>query len=138
MLTIKFKKLHPDAKAPTKAHDLDAGWDLYANVGVPAFGVGTFTILTGIAVEIPPGYYGQIFGRSGLASKGVFPTGGVIDCTYRGEIGVILNCRYAKLINRGDKIAQLVILPVPQVEFVEVEELAPSERGENGFGSSGR
>lgn len=136
MLTIKFRKLHPDAKAPTKAHNLDAGWDLYASDCVVIHGG---VVPTGIAVEIPPGYYGQICGRSGLASKGVFPTGGVIDCTYRGEIGVILNCRYpSQVIKRGDKIAQLVILPVPQVEFVEVEELGVSERGEKGFGSSGR
>lgn len=139
MLTIKVKRLHPQAKLPTKAHATDAGWDLYAVEGHDFARKSVAAIPTGIALEIPPGWYCQIQGRSGLAAVGIYVTGGVIDSSYRGEIKVILNCGHELgFIEPGDKIAQLVLFQVPEAEMVEVAELGESDRGTNGFGSSGR
>ena len=107
------------------------------------FGLGhcRSKISTGIACQIPKGHYGQFFGRSGLADKwGVAVLGGVIDCTYRGEVKIILmNLGEKELsVKPGDKIAQMVILPVPEITVEEVISLDESERGLNGFGSTGQ
>ena len=102
---------------------------------------GQKTIPTGIAIELPAGYEAQVRGRSGMASSDrILAHVGTIDADYRGEIAVILanNGTRPFKINKGDRIAQLVISPVVQAEFVETEELADSERGDNGFGSTGR
>lgn len=138
-MELNVKRLSPDAILPTKAHDSDAGFDLYASVD--AFVAGSpVKIKTDIAMEIPLGYFGMICNRSSLGSQGLQVYGGICDNAYRGEILIMLATNHGGwyTIKKGDKIAQMVILPVPQVEVIEVEELGESERGNKGFGSSGR
>ena len=156
-LSIPFVKLDPRAKVPTRAHDGDAGYDLYATEEVSISPGQRRLIKTGIAMAIPEGYYGQILDRSGLALKGLHVTGGVIDSAYRSDVGVILTymcstrirdgglmAMYAAYaldavykINAGDRIAQIVIKKCEQVDFVPVESLDNTARGEGGFGSTG-
>jgi dUTP pyrophosphatase len=148
MFKLKVKKLHPDAKLPTKAHASDAAFDLYLyDEGYWQSHDGVYILKTGIAVEIPEGYYGQIAGRSSLGKKGYVVLGGVVDSSYRGEVSVMLARMHEPaspstlpsfVFTPGDRIAQLLILPVPQVEVVEVDELSSSERGTGGFGSTGK
>lgn len=142
---IKVKKLRPDAHMPELGTPGAAGADLYACIDADGAGIHPGSVMkigTGIAVEIPPGYFGAIFARSGLSTKkGLRPTNcvGVIDSDYRGEIIVALrnDTRYAQVISKGERIAQLVILPCVSPIFVEAEELSDTERGEGGFGSTG-
>lgn len=143
--TIKIKKLSVDSTIPTRSHSTDAGLDLYASES-EWVDEGTL-ISTGIAVDIPPGYEGTIRPRSGLTSRtGLRVQLGTVDSGYNGEIKVIADCipqgdvgdqSYA--VCTGDKIAQLVISPIetPKVEVVD-EFDSESERGENGFGSTGK
>jgi dUTP pyrophosphatase len=94
---------------------------------------------TGLYMAIPEGYYGQIFDRSSMGSKGKHVFGGVLDSSYRGNVMVCLyNSGAPYWVKKGDRIAQLVILPVPEVKWEVVDKLDNSERGENGFGSSGQ
>lgn len=127
------------ATCPTKAHKTDAGFDLVTPRDFTVWRRDFASVDLGLHIEIPAGYYGQIAGRSGLASKGIFPIGGVIDSGYTGSIRVCLMnaSEYTKHFKAGDRIAQLLILPVPDVEFEQAERLEDSERGENGFGSTG-
>lgn len=147
-LNIKIKLLSPGARAPHKSHKGDAGWDLFSAVEADIPPGSAVVVKTGIALEIPHGWYGQIKSRSGLGAKGLIVTAGVIDSGYRGEVGVVLiNGNRAEgpglkdnghfRFSPGDKIAQLVILPVPEVTFEVAEELNDTVRGENGFGSTG-
>ena len=138
-MDLKVKMLACTAKLPTKAHPSDAAFDLYADIGANIYPNTTVKVTTGIAVEIPDGYYAQILGRSGLASQGVHVTGGVIDSGYRGEWQVILHCtnKNGYEFKAGDKIAQFVLHEVPQARIVVVEELSDTARGNKGFGSSG-
>ncbi len=145
MLTIKFKKIDPEAKCPTRATEFAAGWDLYADLssrGKVDFEPGSrVKIDTGICVEIPPGYEAQVRPRSGLAlNNGVVCSFGTIDCDYRGSIGVTLfNHSFQSVrIEHGQRIAQLVVQPVVNVSFEEVEELSSTDRGVKGYGSSGK
>lgn len=136
---LSFKKLLDSATTPTKANSNDAGFDLYStrDLEIPPGCRGK--VSTGIAMEIPDGYVGLIWPRSGLAVKqGVDVFAGVIDSGYRGEIIVCLyNAGSSNVvIKRGDKIAQILIQEVPQFQMVEVETLSDSDRGEKGFGSS--
>ena len=141
---ILIKKLDPNAALPEYASDAAAGADLRACLKdsvVIAIGQ-TVVIPTGIAVRIPDGYAGFIFARSGLATKkGVAPANkvGVIDSDYRGELLVPLHNHgdNDKIIEPGERIAQLVIMPVVHAEFEEASELDATKRGENGFGSTG-
>lgn len=132
-------KLYPGAKMPTRAYPTDSGLDLYARADVVLSAGSTLRIDTGVAVEIPEGFEGQVRSRSSLASKGIYALFGTIDQSYRGNIGVILTNmspdRYQ--VKAGDKIAQLVICPVAIMALVEVEELSASDRGDCGFGSTG-
>lgn len=142
---IKIKKLNDNATIPTRSHSTDAGLDLYASES-EWVDEGTL-ISTGIAVDIPPGYEGTIRPRSGLTSRtGLRVQLGTVDAGYNGELKVIADCipkgdyvgqTYEVLT--GDKIAQLVISPIesPVVEVVD-EFDSESERGENGFGSTGK
>jgi len=103
--------------------------------------IGQVKIPTGLAVEIPHGHYGKVSSRSGLAFKnGLFSFDGTIDAGYRGEIGILLYNTTDKpyLVEKGDKVAQLLIIPCSILKPVEVEELSVADRGANGFGSSGR
>jgi dUTP pyrophosphatase len=103
--------------------------------------IGQTRIPTGIAVEIPEGHYGKVSSRSGLAFKsGIFSFDGTVDSGYRSEIGVLLYNTTSKpyQVRKGDRIAQLIVVPCAIMDPLEVDELSPADRGENGFGSSGR
>lgn len=136
-------KLDPGAYMPLRAHPTDAGLDLRTPVLVKIPAGGSAAIDTGVHVELPHGYYGKIESKSGLNVKsGVVSLGGTIDEPYRGSIVVKLyNYNFGSAYYTflpGDKIAQLVIQPYLAPELEVVDELSESDRGENGFGSSGR
>jgi dUTP pyrophosphatase len=138
---IKVKKVHELAIIPKKNNTTDAGADLYSvdNISIPP--QSRAAISTGICVEIPSGFYGRIAPRSGLAAKyGIDVLAGVCDSGYRGEIKVILintDKENTFDVTYGDKIAQLIIEQHFDFNFLETDELSNSERGINGFGSSG-
>ncbi|MDD5448354.1 MAG: dUTP diphosphatase [Actinomycetota bacterium] len=142
-MKILFTKINPQAKVPEYAHEGDAGCDLASSIEVDISPGERAVIPTGIAVAIPEGYAGFVQPRSGLAAKhgiGIVNSPGLIDSHYRGEIKVILvNLDKKEIfhVKRGDKICQLVIQPVERANFVEIEKLEPTERGEGGFGSTG-
>jgi dUTP pyrophosphatase len=151
-MQIPFKRLHPTAKAPTRAHNTDAGFDLYAlqsdqyspekQFAVhPALRPGERRLFkTGIALAIPAGYYGHICDRSGNALKrGLHVLGGIVDSGYLGDIGVILfnTSEDTIWIEAGERIAQIIVKRHESPEFVEREDLEQSARGAGGFGSSG-
>lgn len=151
-MKLGFKKVHPDAKLPSYAHEGDAGMDVYAVEDVELNPFTPTLVKTGLIAEIPTGYEIQVRPRSGLALKQgitVLNSPGTIDCGYRSEIGVILvwmpiifikehDNDMGFIINKGDRIAQLVIAPVTRCQPVEIEEVSKTERGEGGFGSTGR
>lgn len=165
-MIIKFKKLSNTAITPTKGHYNDAGFDLYADEDVVLAYGETRVIATNIALELPDGFMADVRPRSGLTSKTALRVQyGTVDAGYRGNIGIIcdnvdnlykvktidnklhaiitgdpdaiLTYNTAIEIKRGDKIAQLVIQRIPDIELIEAEELTDSGRGENGFGSTG-
>ncbi len=143
-MRLPVRRLDPDASLPASAHPGDAGLDLAANADV-AVGPGErATVPTGIAVAIPEGHAGWVLPRSGLASKhGITLANapGLIDAGYRGEVMVAvvnLDREAAYTIRRGERIAQLVIAPFTSVSVEEQDALPASERGEGGFGSTGR
>lgn len=128
-------------KMPCYAHDGDAGLDLRARGSALILPHDRMAFRTGVMVEIPEGHFGSIRSRSGMMRNHGIITDGVIDCNYRGEIGVTLINTSSKpyKVEDGDKIAQLIIQPYESVEVVQVNELAENaDRGVNGFGSSGR
>ena len=140
MISVYIKKLEESATIPTRATDSDAGYDLYSiNDGIVPAG-GRKVVGTGIAIAIPPPYYGRVAPRSGLAvKKGIDVLAGVIDSGYRNEIGVVLiNLGGASVtLPAGTRIAQIIIEKCHEVEWNDVEELAASNRGQGGFGSTG-
>ena len=141
-MKINIKKLEPEAIIPTKGSDAAAGVDLYAPRALVIHPGSNGVINTGLAIEIPDGYFGAIFARSGMATrKGLRPANcvGVIDSDYRGEIIVVLHndTDIIRPVQEGDRVAQLVILPYEKIEFSEVEELTDTHRGDGGFGSTG-
>ena len=144
-MILKVKKLDDKAVLPTYGTEFSAGADLYAltdtAVSIPPH--TTAMIGTGLSLEIPVGYCGLIFARSGLASKrGLAPANkvGVIDADYRGEVKVALHNHTDKeaTVEAGERIAQLAIVPFLKAEFTEADELSDTVRGEGGFGSTGR
>lgn len=142
---VNVKKLKEQAIVPTYGSEFAAGADLYACLDAPVtIGPGeTYLAKTGIAMEIPVGYAGLIYARSGLATKkGLAPANkvGVVDADYRGEIMVALHNHSNKeaAIDPGERIAQMVITPFLTANYTVVEELSDTVRGENGFGSTGR
>ncbi len=144
-MTVQFKKLHENAKAPTYGSVGAAGADLYAisDGEIVVLSGTTVLVHTGIAVQIPDGYVGLVFARSGLASKkGLAPANkvGVIDSDYRGEVMVALHnqTNTAQTVSSGDRIAQLVVVPCVQAAFEEAEELTDTARGAGSFGSTGK
>ena len=132
--------LDKNAIMPTRAHSTDAGLDLYAPETVFLEGRNSVVIDTGVHIELPPNTVGMIKSKSGLNVKHSITSEGVIDVGYTGSIRVKLynNKTGGYLINKGDKISQLVIMPIFTPELEVVEEFAPTERGDNGFGSTGR
>ena len=142
-MRLQFLRLDPEAKLPQRAHPGDAGLDLASTIDVEVPAGERAMVPTGVAVAIPPGHAGLVLPRSGLASRHGLTLAnapGLIDAGYRGEITcavVNLNRSVPVRIVRGDRIAQLVIVAVPDVEPVWTDELPGSERGSGGFGSSG-
>lgn len=138
-------KLDPGAYMPTRAHDLDAGLDLYSpvNAVVPARwsdSKNSVCIDTGVHVEIPAGYVGMVKSKSGLNVKHNLTSEGVIDAGYTGSIVVKLynHGNNHVIIDKGQKISQLVIMPIITPDLELVDELPPTDRGNGGFGSTGR
>lgn len=143
-MIVKIKKLDSRAVLPTYGSQFAAGADLYAVADEDIVIVPGQTVLihTGLAAEIPVGYAGLVYARSGLASKkGLAPANkvGVIDADYRGEIMVALHnhSSAAATVSHGERVAQLVIAPFLAAEFAEADELTDTVRGEGGFGSTG-
>ena len=141
-MKVKMKKLHPDAVKPKYAKESDAGMDLVATeiISNTTFQV---TYGLGIAIEIPDGMVGLVFPRSSIRNTELTLSNsvGVIDAGYRGELQVTfnkLNGLDSVAYKVGDRVAQIVIVPHPIVQFVEVDELSESKRGEGGFGSTGK
>ena len=140
-MKIRFKKLNENAVMPTKAHASDAGFDLtatsrmYDNNNCYVYGCG-------LAVEIPEGYVGLVFPRSSIANKDLLLSNsvGVIDSGYRGEIMAKFKTigPFPWMYKVGERFAQLIIMPIPDIEWEEAEELSDSERGMGGYGSSGK
>lgn len=144
-MKIEIKKLRENAQIPTRGSEQAAGYDLYAAIeeAVTIKPHTTEKIGTGLAIAVPDGYFGAIFARSGLAAKqGLRPANcvGVADSDYRGEYIVALHndTDSNQVINPGDRVAQLVIMPYLSVEFQERDELTETARGEGGFGSTGK
>jgi dUTP pyrophosphatase len=131
--------LDPGAKMPTRAHEYDAGYDLYSTETRVIYAGSSTTIDTGVHVEIPPYYVGMIKSKSGLNVKQDLVAEGVIDSGYTGSIVVKLynHGTVTRMIEKWQKIAQLVILPIVTPELELVDKLKDTERGNNGFGSSG-
>ena len=158
-INVKIKRLTETAKLPTKAHDSDAAFDLYADIqetyipfgktfeeserGIKVMPGQTAKISSGVAMEIPEWYWGAVYARSGLATKqGLRPANcvGVIDSHYRGPIIVAIHndSNEVQIVRHGDRIAQFMLAPVIETYFEDVEELSESDRGNGGFGSSGK
>ena len=141
---VKIKKLNEKAIIPTYGSPYSAGADLYSAMDEITIAPGeTVLVKTGIALELPVGYAGLIYARSGLASKrGLAPANkvGVVDCDYRGEVMVALHnhSNIPQTVAAGERIAQLVIAPYIVADFEEADELSETVRGEGGFGSTGR
>ena len=140
-MELKVKRLNKHARLPSKANEDDAGWDLYAAEDVIIEPSERTLIGTDIAMAIPVGYVGLIWDRSGMATKrGVHRFAGVIDSGYRGEVKVCLwnasneHC----IINKGERMAQLLVQPAPALPLIEVQNLDTTKRGGGGFGSSGQ
>jgi dUTP pyrophosphatase len=143
-MKIKIKKLYPDAVIPSYAKPGDAGMDLIsARPHLWDVKESVFIYYTGVSIEIPNGFLGLVFPRSSISKYPLTLSNcvGVIDSGYRGEILVKFRKyenTYSKVYEVGDKIAQLIVLPFPEVEWEEVSELSDTERGDGGFGSTGK
>lgn len=145
MLQLKIKRLTETAKMPTRGSEKAAGLDLYADMdnSLVVLPHRTYKIKTGLAMEIPDGYFGAIFARSGLAIKqgtGLANAVAVIDGDFRGEVIVALHnhTTNSTVIMPHERIAQMILIPYPEVEIEEVDELSDTERGTGGFGSTGK
>jgi len=143
-LIIKIKKLDPNAVIPSYAKDGDAGMDLTA-ISRKIVSEADYHYLqygTGLSIEIPKEFVGLLFPRSSISKTGMILANsiGVIDSGYRGEIQLRFKMNHDKntVYQEGDKVAQLIIIPYPQIHLEEVEELSETERGDGGFGSTGK
>ncbi len=140
-MQIKFKKLDSRAVSPNYAHSFDAGMDLFCLENISISPNERVQVNTGIAMEIPEGFVGLIWDKSGISHKGGLKTlGGVVDSEYRGEIkiGIINLSQEVYNFEAGQKVAQMLIQKVEQVELMESEELSDTVRGEGAFGSTGK
>lgn len=138
-MQLKIKKLHPKAVIPKYAKDGDAGLDLTA-VRAEQIDTEHIKYIFGIAIEIPKGYVGFIFPRSSCYKQRQILSNcvGVIDSGYRGEISAVMIGTSKERYKILDRVAQIVILPYPEIDFVEVDELSDTKRGINGYGSTGK
>ena len=143
-MEVRFKKLKKKKKIPTRGSKFSAGYDLYAatnkDIQIPPH--STVKIGTGLAMDLPYGYFGAIFARSGIATKrGLRPANavGICDADYRNEYIVALHNDTDEIqtIQAGERIAQLILLPYQDIDFKEVNELSNTDRGMGGFGSTG-
>ncbi|PIN89483.1 dUTP diphosphatase [Candidatus Pacearchaeota archaeon CG10_big_fil_rev_8_21_14_0_10_34_76] len=139
-IEVKIKKLHEDAKIPIHKTEHAAGFDIYSLEDSNLAPGETKKISTGIAFEIPIGFYVRIEDRSGLAINGIHKVAGIVDSDYRGEVCIVLHNSSQEVykIEKHDRIAQGIITPVSQANFQEVQELSQTERGEGGFHSTGK
>ncbi len=140
-LPLKIKKLHPNAKTPSYAHYGDAGFDIFVPEQVIMEPGDRRTIPLGIAMEIPDGYVGLMFDKSSLSHRqGLKTFGNVIDSGYRGEVhaGLINQSGQTQILEAGQKIIQMLIIPVETVQIIETDELSESSRGTGAFGSTGK
>lgn len=140
MSGLPIRRLDPRAVLPTRAHADDAGLDLYALEDARlAPGAGGL-LRTGVAVAVPAGHVGLVCDRSSMARRGIKTAGGVIDAGYRGELGVVVwnLSRDEQAVKAGERVAQLLIVPIATPAPVESEELDATLRGAGGFGSTGR
>lgn len=139
-MILHIKKLSPEAVLPSKAHATDAAFDITTNESFTLQPGERHTFTTGFASEFSPEYVALLRDRSSLGSKGIQVLAGVIDASYRGEWKVVLLNTGSEPyeIKAGERIAQCLMVPVPAFEVAEVEELAESDRGASGFGSSGK
>ncbi len=140
-MILKIKKLHLDAKVPSYAHHDDAGFDLYAVKDTLVKKGERIAVPTGIAMEIPEGYVGLVWDKSGIGIKeGIKTLGGVVDSAYRGEVlvGMINLSEKDYIFEKGHKVAQMIIQKKETVDFQEVEDLSDTTRGQKGFGSTGK
>lgn len=146
---VKVFKLTPTAVIPTKAHETDAGWDLYADEDIFIDKGATVKVSTGIAMTVSPGYILKIEDRSGLALDGFRTGAGILDQGFNGNISVVLHninaingkkpgLKFGYKICRGDRIAQIIIIKTENLPLYEVDELWTSVRGSTGFGESGK
>ncbi|MFC2163374.1 dUTP diphosphatase [Acidobacteriota bacterium] len=139
-MELKVKRIHDSAKLPSYGHKGDAGLDLYSSINCVLARGEIAPIATGIQVEIPVGYVGLVWDKSGISLSGVHRLAGVIDAGYRGEVKVVMaNLGETDFsVEVGMKIAQLLIQPIVEVNVVNADELEETARGENGFGSTGK
>lgn len=138
---MSIVRVHPDAHIPSKAYADDAGFDLVCVEDKLIRPGMVEDVQTGVAIAMPPGWWGRIIGRSSTLRKHrLIVNEGVIDAGFRGELftGVYNPTDVTKTVHKGARLAQLLFLPVPTVHWVERTDLPPSDRGVNGFGSSGR
>lgn len=140
-MQLKIKKLNPEAVLPNYSYEDDAAFDLFSTEDIEIKSNHRVQVPTGIAMQIPVGFVGLIWDKSGLSHKhGLKTLGGVVDSGYRGEVqvGLINLGKESYKIKKGHKVAQMIIQKKETCEIVEVDELEESERGEGGFGSSGK
>jgi len=138
---LKIKKLSPDATLPSYAHEGDAGMDLFSSKQVELSPQERVQVPTGVSMEIPEGCVGLIWDKSGLSHKvGLKTMGGVVDAGYRGEVmvGMINLGNEIYRIEKGHKVAQMLIQKIKRAEIEEVDELSETQRGQGGFGSTGK
>lgn len=137
---LPVRRLAPGALLPTRAHADDAGLDLYAleDASIPAGGGGV--LRTGVAVAVAPGHVGLVCDRSSMARRGLKTVGGVIDAGYRGEVGVVVwnLSRQTQSVKKGERIAQMLVVPIAAPAPVDSDDLGDTPRGPGGFGSTGR
>ena len=139
-MELKVKKVQMDAKLPQYGHTGDAGLDLFSSIDFVLEKGQVEAIPSGIKVAIPDGFVGLIWDKSGVSLKGVHRLAGVIDSGYRGEVKVVMINLSDKpfAIDKGMKIAQMLVQPITMVRVVETEDLDDTSRGEGGFGSTGK
>ena len=140
-MKLKIKKVDPEAKLPNYAHSYDAGMDLFALEDVKIKPGEIARIRSGVAVEIPEGYVGLCWDKSGLSMKnGIKVLAGVIDSGFRGELvmGVINLGKEEYVFEKGHKVMQMLLQPIEIADIIETEELSETSRGEGGFGSTGK
>lgn len=139
-MELKVRRIHKDAKLPSYGHVGDAGLDLFSVMECVLKGGEARAISTGIQVAIPEGYVGLIWDKSGISLKNIHRLAGVVDSGYRGEIKVVLANLNTEAfsVEKGMKIAQMLIQPIVRVKVVDCEVLDDTSRGQNGFGSTGK